>query len=121
MRWPRAPAAGPRRTPRPRGARAAPAAGRAHRDARHVHVTVRDHLLVGADVVMTASALLRHGVGHAGVLLDGLSGWMARKGFATVADARGLLAVPADTDRAAYERAGYVTMMRAANRCHRPW
>jgi dihydroorotate dehydrogenase (fumarate) len=82
---------------------------------------VARYLLAGADVVMTASALLRHGVGHAGVLLDGLSGWMARKGFATVADARGLLAVPADTDQAAYERAGYVTMMRAANRGHGPW
>jgi dihydroorotate dehydrogenase (fumarate) len=82
---------------------------------------VARYLLAGADVVMTASALLRHGVGHAGVLLDGLSGWMARKGFAIVADARGLLAVPADTDQAAYERAGYVTMMRAANRGHGPW
>jgi dihydroorotate dehydrogenase (fumarate) len=82
---------------------------------------VARYLLAGADVVMTASALLRHGVGHAGVLLDGLSSWMARKDFATVADARGLLAVPADTDQAAYERAGYVTMMRAADRGHGPW
>jgi dihydroorotate dehydrogenase (fumarate) len=82
---------------------------------------VARYLLAGADVVMTASALLRHGVGHAGVLLDGLSGWMARKGFATVADARGLLAVPAYTNQAAYERAGYVTMMRAADRGDGPW
>ena len=79
------------------------------------------YLLAGADVVMTASALLRHGPGHAAVLLDGLSAWMARKGFATVPEFRGLLSVPADTDQAAYERAGYVTMMRAANRGHGPW
>ena len=39
------------------------------------------YLLAGADVVMTASALIRHGPGHAAVLLDGLSEWMARKGY----------------------------------------
>ena len=82
---------------------------------------VARYLLAGADVVMTASALLRHGAGHAGVLLDGLSGWMARKGFAAVSEFRGLLSVPADADQAAYERAGYVTTMRAANRGRGPW
>ncbi len=79
---------------------------------------VARYLLAGADVVMTASALLRHGPGYAGVLLDGLSEWMARKGFAAVADARGLLSVPADGDEAAYERAGYVELLQAANQGH---
>ena len=78
-------------------------------------------LLAGADVVMTASALLRHGPGYAGALLDGLSGWMARKGFAAVASARGLLSVPSGTDEAAWERAGYVGALRAANLGHGPW
>src|SRR5262249_17745939 len=53
------------------------------------------YLLAGADVVMTASALLRHGPEHVEVLLDGLADWMTRKGFGTVRDMRGLLAVPA--------------------------
>ena len=82
---------------------------------------VARYLLAGADVVMTASALLRHGPGYAGALLDGLSGWMARKGFAAVADARGLLSVPAGTDETAYERAGYVGALQAANQGHGPW
>ncbi len=82
---------------------------------------VARYLLAGADVVMTASALLRHGAAHAGVLLGGLSEWMARKHFATVPEFRGLLSVPADADQAAYERAGYVTALRAANRGHGPW
>jgi dihydroorotate dehydrogenase (fumarate) len=82
---------------------------------------VARYLLAGADVVMTASALLRHGPEHAGVLLDGLSGWMARKGFAAVADVRGLLSVPDGTDEAAYERAGYVGALQAANRGHGRW
>jgi dihydroorotate dehydrogenase (fumarate) len=55
------------------------------------------------------------------VLLDGLSGWMARKGFAAVADARGLLPVPSGADQAAHERAGYVSAMQAANQGHGPW
>ena len=42
---------------------------------------VARYLLAGADVVMTASALLRHGPEHAGVLLDGLSDWMAAQGL----------------------------------------
>jgi dihydroorotate dehydrogenase (fumarate) len=77
---------------------------------------VAKYLLAGADVVMTASALLRHGPGHGAVLLDGLSDWMAQKGFAAVDDLRGLLAVDPDVDGGAFERAGYVGALRDANR-----
>ena len=80
------------------------------------------YLLAGADVVMTTSALLRHGPKYAGELLDGLTGWMARKGFGSLDEVRGLLSVPAGADQAAYERAGYVTAMRAANAgAYNPW
>jgi dihydroorotate dehydrogenase (fumarate) len=82
---------------------------------------VARYLLAGADAVMTASALLRHGPGHARVLLDGLSEWMERKGFASVADVRGLLSVPTGADEAAYERAAYVEVLQAANRGRGPW
>ena len=83
---------------------------------------VAAYLLAGADVVMTASALLRHGPEHATVLLDGLSAWMSRKGFQAVGELRGMLAVPADADEAVYERASYVTAMRAANvGMYQPW
>ena len=64
---------------------------------------------------MTASALLRHGPEHATVLLDGLEEWMRRKGFTSIAELRGLLAVGADADEAAYERAAYVQALREAN------
>ncbi|WP_369015973.1 dihydroorotate dehydrogenase-like protein [Actinocrinis puniceicyclus] len=79
------------------------------------------YLLAGADVVMSASALLRHGPQYATVLLDGLTAWMRRKGYASVGELRGLLAVPADSDQAAYERAGYVRALRAANASLGPW
>ena len=83
---------------------------------------VAKYLLAGADVVMTASALLRHGPEHATVLLDGLSTWMDRKGFKAVDELRGMLSVPPGTDEAAYERAGYVTGLRTANvSSYRAW
>jgi dihydroorotate dehydrogenase (fumarate) len=40
---------------------------------------------------------------------------MARKGFSTVDQVRGLLAVPTGADQAAHERGGYVTAMQRAN------
>jgi dihydroorotate dehydrogenase (fumarate) len=80
------------------------------------------YLLAGADVVMTTSALLRHGPRYATELLDGLAAWMSRKGFEDLSQVRGLLAVPPETDAAAYERSGYVTAMRAANAgAYAPW
>ena len=83
---------------------------------------VAKYLLAGADVVMTASALLRHGPGHARALLDGLTAWMARTGFRAVDEFRGMLSVPPEADQAAYERAAYVSALRAANaRSHGPW
>jgi len=83
---------------------------------------VARYLLAGADVVMTTSALLRHGPAHAAVLLDGLAVWMEQKGFATVDELRGILAVPAGADETAYERAGYVKALREANSSvYGPW
>jgi dihydroorotate dehydrogenase (fumarate) len=72
-------------------------------------------LLAGADVVMTASALLRNGIEYATDLLTGLTDWMTQKGFASVDDVRGLLAVPHEGQEAHFERAGYVAAMRDAN------
>jgi dihydroorotate dehydrogenase (fumarate) len=77
------------------------------------------YLLAGADVVMSASALLRHGPEYAAVLLDGLCEWMRRKGFTTVDEIRGMMAAPAAPDQAAHERGGYVSAMQEAN--SRPW
>jgi dihydroorotate dehydrogenase (fumarate) len=80
------------------------------------------YLLAGADVVMTTSSLLRHGPGHATTLIDGLSAWMTRKGFETVGDLRGKLAVPHGADETVLERAGYVAAMRRANaKSQGPW
>jgi dihydroorotate dehydrogenase (fumarate) len=79
------------------------------------------NLLAGADVVMTASALLRHGVEHAGTLLAGLTEWMAGKQFDSVGSFRGLLSVPPDADRAAHLRAGYVDVLETAKFSYSRW
>ncbi|MGZ4216234.1 MAG: dihydroorotate dehydrogenase-like protein [Solirubrobacteraceae bacterium] len=87
-----------------------------------VPADVARYLLAGADVVMTTSALLRHGPRYAAELLDGLTRWMSRKGFQDLDRVRGLLAVPPEVDAAEYERAGYVSAMRAANAgAYNPW
>jgi dihydroorotate dehydrogenase (fumarate) len=83
---------------------------------------VAKYILAGADVVMTASALLRHGPEYATPLLEGLADWMTRKGFSAVDQVRGMLAVPPGTDEAGFERAGYVGALREANsRIYGPW
>jgi dihydroorotate dehydrogenase (fumarate) len=73
---------------------------------------VAAYLLAGADVVMTTSALLRHGPGYASHLLDGLAGWMHRKGFATVTELRGLLS--AEAGLAVPGRTGYLSAIEQA-------
>lgn len=81
---------------------------------------VAKYLLAGADVVMTASALLRHGPEHAQVLLDGLAAWMDRKGFTAVRDLRGLLRVPPEEDQAQHERSGYLAAIQEATHRYSP-
>jgi dihydroorotate dehydrogenase (fumarate) len=80
----------------------------------HLSADIARYLLAGADVVMATSALMRHGPDHATALLHGLTEWMAGKGYASLADARGIMSVPAGADPAAFERAGYVSMVKPA-------
>jgi dihydroorotate dehydrogenase (fumarate) len=81
---------------------------------------VAAYLLAGADVVMTTSSLLRHGPGHATVLLDGLAAWMKRKGFTAMSDLRGILSASEGTDQAAYGRTGYLAAVQGATRTYQP-
>ena len=81
---------------------------------------VAAYLLAGADVVMTTSSLLRHGQAHAAVLIDELGQWLKRKGFSTVGEARGLLAVTAGGHGSAFERAGYLTAIEEGTRTYGP-
>ena len=53
-------------------------------------VEVIKYLLVGADAVMTASALLRHGVEYIATMRNGLERWIGENGFESVDAIRGL-------------------------------
>jgi dihydroorotate dehydrogenase (fumarate) len=79
---------------------------------------VARHLLAGADVVMTTSALLRHGSGHAAVLLDGLGDWLRARGFESVGEARGLLSTSREQGDGRADRTGYVGVLEAAKRTY---
>ncbi len=65
-------------------------------------------LLAGADVVMTTSAVLRHGPSYVMAIEDDLREWMDDNGYADVSEVRGALRREAVADPAAYERANYI-------------
>lgn len=65
-------------------------------------------LLVGADVVMMTSALLRHGPEHLARVRDGLVSWLAGREYASVAQLRGSVSHRAATDPTGFERANYL-------------
>lgn len=76
-------------------------------------------LLSGANVVHLAGALLRHGPGRLGEVLQGLSDWMERGGHACLADIRGRLsaahgaglAAGLSTDPSVLARESYMMML----------
>jgi dihydroorotate dehydrogenase (fumarate) len=69
------------------------------------------YLLVGADVVMTTSALLRHGVGHMRTLHDGLVGWLESRGT-TLSAMRGKMSLRRVKDPTAFQRANYIRILQ---------
>lgn len=73
------------------------------------------YLFAGADVVMTASALLRHGVEHMGVLRDGLIADLTEREATSVADIRGRLSRDKVADRAAFDRVNYIRILRGGH------
>lgn len=75
------------------------------------HVEVVKYLLAGADVTMTASALLRHGPNHIATLRDGLADWMAGRGFDSLAGMRGRLAADRLETTEPLLRAQYAEML----------
>ena len=70
------------------------------------------YLLAGADVVMTTSALLRHGLGHMRVLRDELESWLAARDIASPERIRGRMSHAAIDDPTAFERANYIQILQ---------
>lgn len=76
-------------------------------------VEVAKYLLVGADVVMATSALLRHGPGYAKTLIEGLVSWLSERDATSVNDIRGLLSHSRVSNPQAYERANYIKILQS--------
>jgi dihydroorotate dehydrogenase (fumarate) len=73
-------------------------------------------LLVGADVTMMASALLRNGPEHVAEVTSGLRGWMQRQGYGSVRQLIGSMSQASVLDPSAFERANYIdTLTRFAS------
>lgn len=69
------------------------------------------YLLAGADVVMTASALLKYGHDFLGSLRDGLETWMTERGYESVNQLKGSMSQRHVADPSAFERANYIKIL----------
>jgi hypothetical protein len=64
-------------------------------------------LLVGADVAMTTSALLRHGSQHIATMLTWIGEWMTTREYVSIDQLKGSVSRRNIRDPASYERANY--------------
>jgi dihydroorotate dehydrogenase (fumarate) len=70
-------------------------------------------LLVGADVAMMTSAVLKHGPDHVRTVERELIGWMAEREYESVAQLRGSATHATVEDPTAFERANYVATLHS--------
>jgi dihydroorotate dehydrogenase (fumarate) len=71
------------------------------------------YLLAGADIVMTTSALLRHGAGYVAELVGGLRDWLAARDVPSVDRIRGLLSHRRLDAPETLERANYMEILES--------
>lgn len=76
-------------------------------------IEVLKYVMAGADAVMTTSALLRNGVGHMKTLLDGVTGWMERRGYESIRQMKGSMSQLKVGDPSAFERANYIKVLQS--------
>jgi dihydroorotate dehydrogenase (fumarate) len=70
-------------------------------------------LMVGADVVMMTSALLRHGPEHIATVETELRAWLAERDYGSVAQLRGSASQATAQNPSAFERANYMDTLRS--------
>ncbi len=79
----------------------------------HSAADVIKGLLVGADVVMMTSALLRSGPDHVAIVEADLRSWLEAHDYASVAQLRGSVSQTTAADPAGFERANYFRTLRS--------
>ena len=70
------------------------------------------YLLVGADAVMTTSALLRHGIDHMQTLVEGVAEWLDARDIDSVAEIRGRMSQRQMRSPSAFQRANYIQILQ---------
>ena len=79
----------------------------------HTPAEVVKYLMAGADVVMTTSALLKHGADYLTTLRDGLQTWMEMHRYSSVAQMKGSMSQRNVADPTAFERANYIKTLES--------
>jgi len=74
------------------------------------------YLMVGADVAMTTSSLLKDGPEHLGTLVNGLREWMESRGYDSVGDFKGSFAAAHLFDPSAFMRAHYSDILTSGRK-----
>jgi dihydroorotate dehydrogenase (fumarate) len=79
----------------------------------HTGLDAAKLILAGANVTMTASALLRHGIEHLRVIQSELREWMDAHEYESVAQMRGSVSQINAGDPSAFERAQYIRALQS--------
>jgi dihydroorotate dehydrogenase (fumarate) len=79
----------------------------------HSGADVAKGLLVGADVVMMTSALLRHGPEHVRSVETELRDWMAEHDYTSATELRGSASAATADDPSAFERVNYMATLHS--------
>jgi len=78
-------------------------------------IEIAKYLLAGADTVMVASALMKHGPQYLQVLLDELNDWLNGRGYASVDEVRGKMSRLNAINPDAFERVNYIKTLEHAS------
>ena len=78
----------------------------------HTAEDVLKMLMVGADVTMLCSTLLRNGLDQIGVILEGMERWMQEHEYTSVRQMQGSMSQKSCADPAAFERANYMKALQ---------
>ncbi len=77
----------------------------------HSAAEIIKYVMAGADAVMTTSALLKNGIGHAEQLLRELEEWMEAREYASIEQMKGSMSEQNVADPTAFKRGNYVRML----------
>lgn len=78
----------------------------------HTAEDVLKSMMVGANVAMLTSALLKQGIEHLREILNGVEQWMVDHEYESIQQMRGSMSQRAVAYPAAYERANYIQVLR---------